>query len=132
MKGLRIAHLNIQGLATSYNGLFHVFANNPEIDVLTLSETHIIQNSTDDTDSLYDIPNYTFIKRNRTAWKGGGVAIYIRNGLNWKRRQDLENESIESLWIEFYTHKAKKFLIASCYRPPNGSNYLSQNYTEFL
>ena len=42
---------------------------------------------------------YEFVSRNRTNGSGGGVGIYIKNQLEWKRRDDLENESIECLWL---------------------------------
>ena len=32
---------------------------------------------------------------------GGGLLVYVRNGINTKRRRDLETKDISCLWIEF-------------------------------
>lgn len=128
MRGIKIAHLNVQGLATSFNGLCDLLGSNPEIDILTLSETHLSKNTYND--HLYYISGYTFVKRNRTKGKGGGVAMYLKNGLNWKRRKDLDHESVESIVVEVIIQKAKNILITTVYRPPNGSKYLQNNFTE--
>ena len=31
---------------------------------------------------------------------GGGIIVYIKNGIMAKRRQDLEDDNIECLWVE--------------------------------
>jgi len=48
----------------------------------------------------------------QTNGKGGGVAVYINENINFKRRQDLENPHIESLWIEILI---KKLEVDSCW-----------------
>ena len=45
------------------------------MDVLSLSETHIIEDEYNDNDALFAIYGYTFIKRNRKKGQGGGVAV---------------------------------------------------------
>ena len=49
---------------------------------------------------------------------GGGILLYIREGLNTKRRIDLEVNELESVCVEITT-KNGKFIIASFYTPPN-------------
>ena len=56
------------------------------LHVLMLSETHINSNSYNDEASLYDIPVYNFIKKNRIKGPDGGVAMFISNTLNWQKR----------------------------------------------
>jgi len=129
---MKLCHINIQGLSTSYDSLCEVLTTNPQLDIITLSETHIC---TDLYDNLYHIiPGYIFIKRNRSKGKGGGggggVGMYIKNGLNWKRRTDLELKELENIWIEVFINKSKNLLICSLYRPPIGSRYLSKNFLE--
>ena len=51
-KGLKIAHLNTQGISTSFNGICELLGHKSEIDILTLSETHLQQ---EDTDELFKI-----------------------------------------------------------------------------
>ena len=80
-RGLKIAHLNAQGLSTAYNGICLLHGENPEIDVLTLSETHLNSNI-DNNNELYKIPGYVFVRRNRHEGIVVGVAMYIKETLN--------------------------------------------------
>ena len=128
LKGLKLCHLNIQGLSTSLNGLCEVLTRNSEIDILTLSETHISSNSTGDTEILYNIPGYTFVYRNRENGKRGGIAMYIKNNFVWERQSDLDAVNIENLWIEIHIKNSTNILISSMYRPPNGSKFLSKDF----
>jgi len=67
---------------------------------------------------------------------GGGVAAYISHkyteGQMWRRRTDLEVENIETMWIEFIPPKSKSFLLCVVYRPPDGSRYLYDNFSELF
>ena len=73
---------------------------------------------------------YNFEKRNRSVGKGGGVAIYIKDNINYIRRTDLENNKLENIVIEIIINKSKNVLITTYYRPPNTSKYLTTNYNE--
>ena len=101
-----------------------------------MSETHIRNESHLDNNNLYHIEGYNFVNRNRTKGIGGGVACYINDNINWKRRQDLETENVESIWIEIFVTKSKSFLIATFYRPPISSKYLpidfNKNFNDLL
>ncbi len=109
-------HLNIQSL-------------NPKIDILQIesqpydllifTETWLSQ--TTSNDDLY-ISNFNLPFRcDRPARHGGGVAIYVREGIHATRRSDLEVNGIESVWIEIITNR-KKILIGGIYRPPDSNN----------
>ena len=55
----------------------------------------------------------------------GGVIIYVKDGIHYKRRDDLEVRGIESIWIELI-HNRKSILYGVFYRPPESdSQYLS-------
>ena len=71
---------------------------------------------------------YTFIHRDRDQRKGGGVAMFVRNNIPFIRRTDLEKSLTESLLIEITVKNSKSFLVGCFYRPPETSNYLSNNY----
>jgi len=92
---------------------------------MTLSESHVSQRY---NEHLYDIDGYEFVNKPRQTGQGGGVAIYLKNSINWKRRTDFEHENIENISIEILTHKCKSFLIIALYRPPKDSKYLSKNF----
>ena len=48
----------------------------------------------------------------------GGVACFVRNGLAYTRRTDLEHPTMEMMWLEIVT-KTGKFLLTVVYRPPS-------------
>ena len=130
LKGLNIFHQNIRGLQSNFLGLRELFNAHNNINILILSETHL--NESNDYDDLYDVPGYVFIKRNRTCGKGGGVAIYIKDSIEFQRRFDLENSKLENIIIEILINKSKSFIVTTFYRPPETSNYLPKNFNELF
>ena len=72
-------------------------------------------------DSEIEISNYTLTRRDRSRHGGGGVAIYERNPIQFKLRNDLRDDDLELLCIEINKSKTKPFLISTWYRPPNAS-----------
>ena len=132
MRGIKLFHQNIRSLFHNFTNLSVIFERYKGIDIMTLSETHITSDTFNDDDTLYQIPGYNFIKRNRQTGPGGGVAIYISADLNWKRRDDLEHDEVECIWIEIFQEKSKSFILGCMYRPPASSEYLSKYFTEVL
>ena len=90
-------HQNICGLFSKKELVEEFLLRSNDRKILTLSETH---SKVSDNASIYDIPGYTFINKPRICGKGGGVAAYISNSIQWNRREDLEEDSIECLWLE--------------------------------
>ena len=127
-KGLKIVHQNVRGLLTNFH-MVENFTDTHKIDILTLSETHITE--TQDS-SMFAIDGFTFLHKNRLSGSGGGVAVYIRDGINFNRRFDLEDENIENITIEVFVNKSKSFLISTFYRPPNSSKYLHKNFNKLF
>lgn len=127
-KGISVLHQNVRGLLNNFIAIEELISSNKNIDVLTLSETHIC--SSEDNEKLYSVPNYNFESRNRSKGTGGGVAVYVRKDIDYVRRIDLENDSLENIVIEIIINKSKNFLIATHYRPPNTSKYLCKNFKE--
>jgi hypothetical protein len=62
---------------------------------------------------------YKLTDRNRM---GGGVAIYFRDNINIKNRNELVPDCLEALCVEVRKPKSKPILIVSCYRPPNSNH----------
>ena len=51
--------------------------------------------------------------------------LYVKEGIHYKRRGDLEIRTIESTWIEI-ANNHKRILFGLFYRPPNSNaNYYS-------
>ena len=123
---ITISHVNINSITSRcrLDELSH-FTVLHDIDILCLSETKLddsIHPSLFSLDSFHDP-----LTRHRDR-NGGGVAIYIRECLPFKRLPDLELNGIEWIWCLV---KIKKISLVICavYVPPNMS---SGQYQTFL
>ena len=64
---------------------------------------------------------------------GGCHHVYIgRYCMEEKRREDLETDDIESIWIEIDILKGKNFLVGCIHRPPDSSLYLPKDFITHL
>ena len=97
--------------------------------MICVSETHIKHVDICDKSNLYSLPGHVFLLRNRNVRTGGGVGIFLKHEIKFKRRYDLANH-LESLWIEICLKNSKSVLIGCYYRPPEGSKYLINNFSE--
>ena len=66
-------------------------------------------------------PANTPERKDREHDSHGGVMIYVKDCLHYKRRVDLESRNIESIWIEL-TNNHKRILFGLFYRPPNSDS----------
>ena len=109
-KGINVSHLNVQSLLSSIDELRLWLKDNP-YHVFTLTETWL-----DNTvhSSAIEIPGYVFerIDRNRD---GGGVGMYIKDDIQYKRRFDLEYANIDAIWLETKQVHRKPIIISSLY-----------------
>ena len=64
---------------------------------------------------------YIVFRRDRVGDSHGGVCVYVKNKLHVRRRNDIEIQNLECVWIEITTHN-KKVPTGTFYRPPNSSN----------
>ena len=40
---------------------------------------------------------------------GGGIMVYVKNGINAKRRDDLETNDIQCVWLEITPDRGNHF-----------------------
>ena len=64
------------------------------------------------------IPGYEQVRLERSN-HGGVVAIYIKDSIRFKHRNDLPPNGLELICIEVEPPKAKSFLVLAWYRPPS-------------
>ena len=85
------------------------------IDILTVDETRL-----DDTISSGEVTveGYALEGNDRNIDRGG-VALYIRNTINYESLFDLECESLQWIGIQAIKFKAKPFIVSTWYRPPH-------------
>ena len=115
--GLKVAHLNVCSLRNKMDLLRQDLMNDKTLDVLSLSETWL---NTAITDSEIYFPGFSFVRRDRGEDKaGGGVIIYVLEGLPYRVRDDLMLGKNECIWIELTCPKCKRMLICCIYRAPD-------------
>ncbi len=117
-RSLRACHVNIRSLSRSKllaikSSLVNLY------DIITLSETHLHAGIPNNVFSLQNF--HEIIRKDRSdGW--GGVAMYIRDNIIYKRMHKYERQNIEALWMQFNTIEGK-ILLCCCYRPPNRANF---------
>lgn len=111
-RGLKVFHQNIRGLYKNMANLSTFLHTHKNTHIFSLSETHI-NNAT--PSQHIDISGYRFVNKNRDVGSHGGVAAYIKDGIPFKRRTDLENSELECIWLEINFPKTKSFLLSIWY-----------------
>jgi exonuclease III len=122
---LTLLNLNIRSQPCNGTGLATLLAelleDNFSFDIITLQETWL--NS--DLEPYANIPGYNFTCKNKpTVREGGGVGIYIKEGINYKVRSDISFSNhpehyYDCLFIEIQGDQNNKdIVIGTVYRPP--------------
>ena len=78
-------------------------------------------------DGEFETPGYKSFRRDRGA-ACGGIAVYVKNEITATRRDDLEDSTVERLWLEISLPKTHGFLVGTFYRPPNSSKYHDKDF----
>ena len=91
--------LNTESMVSTFNELL-LTVNSYPLDIVALDETW-----PRDQPQVLDyvsIPGFVTEFRNGEGIRGGGVGVYIKENINYKRRRDIENAhpELEHLWIE--------------------------------
>lgn len=69
---------------------------------------------------MYNTDGYQLHRKDRMGKSGGGILVYVKNSLQTKRREDLEADDLEILWLEVCPYKSSRSLfIGGVYRPPS-------------
>lgn len=116
---MHFIHLNARSLLPKMAEL-RIIASKSKASVIAIYETWI-NNSV--TDSEISIEGYHVLRKDRNR-SGGGVCVYIRPYLAFARRTDIDNDNLESLWLELYLPKIKPIIVGVCYRPPTQTSFI--------
>ncbi|MCG8047724.1 MAG: reverse transcriptase domain-containing protein [Candidatus Thiodiazotropha endolucinida] len=110
---LSFVQYNVQSII---NKLDLLHAELFEVDILAFTETWLNPGTPDDELFLqsYNKPE----RKDQTDDSHGGVMIYVKEAIHYKRRYDLEIRDTENIWIELAINR-KKILFGLFYRPPN-------------
>ena len=66
-----------------------------------------------------NITDYNCVRRDRITGKKGGIVVYVKNGINYIHCKEIEDDNIESIWIEVCFKNQKRILFGFIYRPPS-------------
>ena len=112
---------------TKHISQFHVLFNSIQnigirFDVLTFCETWLDHESA----QSISFPNYSPVfKHKTTTKKGGGIAVFLRNDISFKVRQDLsfdddELDKFDGIFVEIFSeNNDKNLVLCVIYRSPS-------------
>ena len=114
-----LLQLNIRGLygkQDELHRLLNKMGGSNKVDIISLNETWLRKETT----NKVKINGYQIINKVWCGKKGGGVSILLRDGLKYRRRNELESKNpiLENIILEIKTH-CSSLLICSAYRAPN-------------
>ena len=135
-KGFNFAHLNVQGLCGQNMSKFSqlkTMLNNPinsSLHLIGLSETKLKEHK---STNFFRIDGFQMPFRNDNISNGGGgIMVYVKNGINAKRRADLETNDIQCVWLEITPERGKTFLVGNMYRPPHSRIEFNDRFENFI
>ena len=117
-----MGHLNVQGIQSKIEQIdlpLNCFRN--DIQLFGLSESKINDSH---TSNFFNIKNFQLFRKDRIISagrpeQGGGIIVYVKDGIKCERRIDLECVNIECVWLEIFPKNSKSFLTGIMYRHPN-------------
>ena len=119
-KGLSIIHFNCRSLNANFKKIEEFLLNTEySFDVIACSETWLKKDS-----FIPELEGYNCVHQPRNNGNGGGVALYIKNQLNFKSLDKCTltvNDVLECLTIELLLEKGKNIVISCIYRKPGSS-----------
>ena len=119
---LSTIHYNVQSIANKLDTLIAEFSF---FDVVSFSETWL-HDEISSNELLF--PSFHPPERkDRANNRYGGVILYVKNNLSYIRRQDLELNNLECIWVQIKSCNKRNILYGVFYRPPNSDSvYISQ------
>ena len=86
------------------------------IDILCITESWLDCNI---SDNEIHIDGYSICRLDRVHKGHGGILYYIKDGIVFKEKSDLQRTDVEALWIELNLLFSKPILLGTVYRPPD-------------
>ena len=129
-KGLNLCHLNVQHITNKIDQIrLYLEKDIKIIDVLCLTETFFSQK---DAKSKFSMKGYKTERKDRHDKCGGGILFYINKEHKYVRRNDLECEDLEVMWIELKVGNRRPLLISTVYRPPSAKSVWFDSFEKMI
>ena len=129
-RGLLIASLNINGHLTHIDELrvFMFFSN---VDILQINESKL--DSAVHSDEVY-IPGFEIVRKDRkvNGRHGGGACTYLRTNLNYRIRNNLNNDLLECPFVKISNPRSIPFVVGTWYQPPSSPLNLYSKFEKFI
>ena len=119
-------------MESKFESLHHYFSNNPELDIINITETS--QNINNETfKSNINLQGYSYYSTPSNSIKGGTI-IYVKNSFEVTKRCDLSktHDQYESTWIEINNKSSKNIICGSIYRHPHDNQLNFNNFLDYL
>ena len=120
--GLKVISLNINSLYKHLNEL-RLFCAEHNVHIICLNETKINDEIRDEFLRIDGFQN--IIRKNRTRY-GGGVAVYVKTGIKFSERSDLDSD-LESVSIELKINYSKPFIVTTIHKPESKVEIYEKN-----
>ena len=108
-----MSSLNVNGLIRNLEEIKLLLVERG-IHILAINETKLDNNIGNE---IISVDGYTLRRHDRNR-HGGGVAIYVKEGIKYVVRNDLPIHNLELVCIEVQPLRSEPFNIISWYRPP--------------
>ena len=125
-KSLGIAHLNINHMMGKIDQV-KLILDNELPGIFCLSETFL--NDKVDDRLLYH-EDLELERSDRIVKAGRGLLCYIQSDITYERRTNLENPTIEIIWLEIKFATSKNILVGFFYCPPNSNSEWLNTFDE--
>ena len=80
---------------------------NSDLHLFGLSETKLKDHKLTE---VFRINGFqTPFRKDNDSNGGGGLLVYVKNGINARRREDLETNNISCMWLEISSANTKSF-----------------------
>ena len=114
-----LLHINSRSLNKNFDSFETLLSalNNFPFSAIGVTETWLNSISA----PLFNLKNYTMIRADREGRRGGGVALYVHEQIQYNIRHDMIFQETENLFIEIEIPKGKNIVIGLIYRPPNSN-----------
>ena len=118
VNNLKVGHWNSNSIKNK-NFLFNKFMNENNFDIFCLNETKL------SVKTQIEFENYNIIRKDRNS-RGGGVAVLIKNNLQFTHTNIFDKFNLELIHIKVTLAKCDVNVI-SIYSPPNDPNQTNQS-----
>ena len=136
-KGIRLAFHNVNRLVTSVNSdkleqlKILLECNKPPVDVYGICESFLNSSISDD---FVNVKGFRMVRKDRSYSIGGGLVLYIKENIEYKRRVDLEDNlcfTVETIWVELKL-TCKPILLCLAYRPPKYNSTFTNQWIQSI